>query len=111
MVHFLMRWQFSAATAKAFIDKPQDRTKPAHDLIEGFGGKLHSYYFALGEYDGLGIVEFPDTIAATATSLTAASSGAFSRFETIPLLTTKEAEAAMTQAKAKAGSYQAPNAR
>ncbi len=110
MTHFLLRWQFSAASAKSFVTSPQDRTGPARELIEGFGGKMHCYYFALGEYDGLGIVEFPDNVTITAASLLAASTGAFTRFETTPLLTAQEAEAAMKKAQAKAGGYRAPNA-
>lgn len=110
MAHFLLRWQFSSASAKSFTAKPQDRTGPARELIEGFGGKLHCYYFALGDYDGLGIVEFPDNVSVTAASLLAASTGAFTRFETTALLTAQEAEAAMKKAQAKSGSYKAPNA-
>ena len=64
------------------VDKPQDRTGPAKTLIEGFGGKLHHYYFAFGDYDGIGIVEFPDNTSAAACSMKAAATGAFSRFET-----------------------------
>ena len=71
---------------------------------------MHSYYFALGEYDGLGVVEFPDHVSITAASLLAASTGAFARFETTALLTAKEAEAAMKKAHEKSGSYKAPNA-
>jgi uncharacterized protein with GYD domain len=110
MTHYLMRWQFSTDSAKNFVAKPQDRTRPARDLIEGLGGKLQSYYFALGEYDGVGIVEFPDAVSATAVSMLAASTGAFTRFETTQLLTAQEAEAAMKKAHAKMGSYKAPNA-
>src|SRR5262245_47335849 len=110
MAHYLLRWQFSAASARAFVEKPQDRTKPAHELIASLGGKMHSYYFALGEYDGVGIVEFPDPIAVTATSMLASSSGAFARFESTPLLTAQEAETAMKRAHEKAGTYKAPNA-
>jgi len=109
MAHYLLRWQFSSASARSFVEKPQDRTKPAHALIETFGGKMHSYYFALGEYDGLGIVEFPDNVSITAASMLAASTGAFARFETTPLLTAQEAEAAMKRAHDKAGTYRAPN--
>jgi hypothetical protein len=47
----------------------------------GFGGKLLSYYFALGEYDGLGICEFPDSISVAACSMKAAATGAFARFD------------------------------
>jgi uncharacterized protein with GYD domain len=110
MSHYLIRWQFKDATAKALVDKPQNRTGPAKALIEGFGGKLHSYYFALGDYDGLGICEFPDTVSVAACSMKAASTGAFARFETTALLTATEAEAAMKKAKEAKVEYRAPNA-
>ena len=108
MPHYLLRWQFKDSTAKALVDKPQDRTKPATALIEGFGGKMHCYYFALGDYDGLGIAEFPDNTSATACSMRAASTGSFARFETTALITAQEAEAAMKMAKAAKVAYKAP---
>jgi uncharacterized protein with GYD domain len=110
MSHYLIRWQFKDATAKALVDTPQNRTGPATALIEGFGGKLLSYYFALGEYDGLGICEFPDSISVAACSMKAAATGAFARFETMALLTATEAEAAMKKAKEAKVKYRAPNA-
>jgi len=110
MSHYLIRWQFKDATATALIDKPQDRTAPAQALIEGFGGKLLSYYFALGEYDGIAICEFSDSVSVAACSMRATASGAFARFETISLLTAAEAEAAMRKAKEASVNYRAPNA-
>ena len=73
-------------------------TGPATSLVEGFGGTLLSYYFSFGEYDGVGIAEFPDNKAAAACSMAAAATGGFARFETTTLLTAKEAEAAMQHA-------------
>jgi uncharacterized protein with GYD domain len=110
MAHYMLRWQLKDSTAQALIGKPQDRTQPAKALIEGFGGKLHSYYFALGEYDGVGICEFPDNVSVVACSMHDSSTGAFSRFETTVLLTAKEAEAAMKQANEAKVNYRAPNA-
>src|SRR4029079_16608305 len=108
MSHFMIRWQFNSASAKAMVASPQDRTAPATTLIEGFGGQLHSYFFAFGEYDGLAICEFPDNTAAAACSMTAASTGAFSRFETMALLTAKEAQAAMKRAHDTKTGYKSP---
>ena len=105
-----MRWMFKDAALKSMTDKPQDREAPARDLIEGFGGKLHHYYFMLGEYDGLAVVEFPDNASAAATSMRASASGAFARFETHPLMTAQEAQRAMRMAKDRAVAYRAPNA-
>ena len=109
MSHYLLRWQFTIDTAKNFVAKPQDRTGPATKLIESFDGKLLSYYFALGDYDGVGIAEFPDNVSAAACSMTAASSGGFARFETTALLTAQEAEAAMKKAKQTKTGYKPPN--
>ncbi|HYI83411.1 MAG TPA: GYD domain-containing protein [Acetobacteraceae bacterium] len=111
MAMYEMRWMFNGAAIGAMTDRPQDREGPARELIEGFGGKLHHYYFMLGEYDGLGIVEFPDNTAAAACSMRASTSGAFARFETHALMTTQEAQRAMQMVKDRAFAYQAPNAR
>ena len=110
MAHYLLRWQLRDTTAQALIGKPQDRTRQAKTLIEGFGGKLHSYFFALGEYDGVATCEFPDHVSVVACSMQASATSAFSRFETTTLLTAKEAEAAMKQAHDTKVNYRPPNA-
>jgi len=51
-----LRWMFKDDAVKAMTERPQDRETPARELIESFGGKMHHYYFMLGEYDGLAIV-------------------------------------------------------
>nr|WP_294547069.1 GYD domain-containing protein [uncultured Rhodopila sp.] len=108
MSHYLYRWQWKDISTKALTETPQDRTGPAREVVEGFGGTLLCYYFSFGEYDGLGICEFPDNGSAAAFSLKAASSGAFARFETTPLLTAEEAQAAMRQVKNGGVHYRAP---
>ncbi|HYZ61200.1 MAG TPA: GYD domain-containing protein [Acetobacteraceae bacterium] len=110
MAHFMLRWQFTTEAVKALVNNPQDRTGPATALIEGFGGKLLSYHFALGEYDGFGVCEFPDTVAIVACSMKAASTGAFAKFESTPLLTAAEGQDAMRRAKEANVNYRAPNA-
>jgi uncharacterized protein with GYD domain len=111
MAHFLVRWRFTDVSAKGMIGNPQDRTETAAALVKSFGGKLHNYYFAFGDYDGLGICEFDDNTRVAAFSMAAASTGAFSRFETTPLLTGAEAQAAMKLAHdTKTTGYRAPNA-
>jgi uncharacterized protein with GYD domain len=109
MPHFLIRWQYSNASAKALVGKPHDRTGAAKALVEGFGGTLHSFYFALGEFDGIAICEFADATTVAACAMAAASSGGFSRFETTTLLTAQEAEAAMRQAHETKTGFSAPN--
>ncbi len=110
MANYLLRWRLSDASARNLIEKPQDRVSAATSLIESFGGKMNNYFFALGEYDGVGICEFQQPQNVLACSLAARSTGAFQTFETMALLTSKEAQAAMEQAKSTNPRYQAPNA-
>jgi len=109
MAWFLVRFQFSAGSAKSMIEAPTDRFAPAKSLVESFGGKLHHYFFALGEFDGVGIAELPDNKSAAAFSMKAASTGGFAKFETTVLLSPTEGEAAMKQAHDAKVTYRAPN--
>ena len=56
------------------VDTPQDRPAELRKAVEAFGGRLHQFFFAFGEYDGISIVEFPnnETCAACAVTLTGA---------------------------------------
>ena len=110
MPFYEMRWSFSVAAVKGMTGKPHDREAAARQLVEGFGGKLHHYYFVLGEYDGLAIAEFPDNVSAAAMSMRAGSTGGFARFETHPLMTAEEARRAMEKVNKSDVAYKAPNA-
>jgi len=109
MPHYMFRFCFKDNAIKALTETPNDRQAAARQLIEAFGGRMVSYYFALGEYDGYVVTEFPDTVSASAASLRVASTGNFSKFETCALLTPAEAMQAMQKAKdAGPGSYRPP---
>ena len=108
MPTYELRWMFKDATVRSMTERPQDREAPARELIEGFGGRMHHYYFMLGEYDGLAIAEFPDSASAVACSMRASASGAFARFETHALVTAEEAQRAMQMVKDRAVAYRAP---
>jgi uncharacterized protein with GYD domain len=110
MPHYLVRFQYSSDSVKKLVAHPQDREAAGRKLVEGFGGKLHSYFFALGDFDGLGLCEFPDHVAATAFSMSLAVTGGFSKIETTPLLTSAEAQAAMKRANETKTDYRSPNA-
>jgi uncharacterized protein with GYD domain len=62
-------------------------------LTEQAGGKLESFYFALGESDVYVIAELPDATTAAAVSVAVNAVGA-ARLRTIPLLTPEEMDAA-----------------
>ncbi len=64
-------------------------------LLESVGGSLESFYFAFGGDDVVLIVDMPDNKTAMAVAATVSSSDAISAFETVPLMTTQEVDAAM----------------
>lgn len=109
MPHIMFRFVFKDTAIKAMTDAPQDREEAARQVIQSFGGKMQSYYFCFGEFDGVGIAEFPDLVSAGACSMRVSGSGAFAKFETVPLLTTAEARNAMQKVKdAGAANYRPP---
>jgi uncharacterized protein with GYD domain len=108
MPHYMFRFQFKDSAVKGMVENPQDREGPARALLQSFGGRLVSYYFTAGEYDGFAIAELPDLGSAAALSLKVAATGTMARFETVPLLTTAEAQAAMQRAKTTAMDYRPP---
>ena len=108
MPHYMMRWMFKDPQIRAMTEKPQDREAVAKKVVEGFGGKLHGYFFVLGEYDGLLIAEFPDNESAAACSMRVSSSGGFARFETQALMTAREAQRAMQKVKDAGIAYRPP---
>ena len=69
--------------------------------------KLIGFWYALGEFDGVILVEAPDNSTATALAMLVGGSGALSRFETTPLLDMDEAQEAMR--KAAAATYRPPS--
>lgn len=62
-------------------------------LTEQLGGKLESFYFALGESDAYCVADLPDAKTALALSLAVNAAGAV-QLRTVPLLTPEELDAA-----------------
>lgn len=84
-------------------DTAAGRKKIVTKAIEGLGGKVEAFYFALGDYDVVVVVDMPDIVAAAAMSMHVSDSGLV-RTKTTALLTTDEAD----QAIKKKVAYRAP---
>ena len=70
------------------------RRAAVETVIKGMGGTLESFYYAFGEYDVVGVVEFPDNETAAAFSLAINASGAV-KAKTTVLMTTEEVDEAV----------------
>jgi uncharacterized protein with GYD domain len=99
VAYFLIQVAYSQASAKAMIDHPQPREDVIRKTCESLGGKLHSFFFAFGEYDAVVTVDLPDNRAAAALALAIGSTGSVSKYITTVLMTSAEAVEAMKGAQ------------
>ena len=74
-------------------------------IVQKGGGKLHGFYFALGEYDAIVITEYADRAQGLALSIAVNASGAV-RLTQTELLSPEEVDAAIATLPA----YRAPGA-
>jgi uncharacterized protein with GYD domain len=91
-----------------FIENPEDRRGPVSKLAEAAGGRLESYYWMFGQYDGLAIFEVPDSATMASAALTATSTGAFRHFETHELIAADDLVAILRKAQTLRPSYRPP---
>ena len=104
MSKYLVTGSYNAEGAKGLMQEGgSKRLAAATAAIESVGGSVDSFYYAFGDDDVIGIVDFPDDASATAVSLMINSSGAVS-IKLTPLMTVEEIDAAA----AKTASYRAP---
>lgn len=99
MPKFVHIFSVSGSTLARFVDNPEDRRGPVAKLVEAAGGKLVSYYWMFGQYDGLAIAEYPDATSAASAAFAITSSGAFTHFETHELLDADEVVRVLQKAK------------
>ena len=106
MPQYLGRFTYSADSVRAMIREPQDREAAAREVAESLGGRLLGLWFALGEFDGVFIVELPDNASITGAAMAVAGAGAIAKLETTVLIGMDEAQEAMR--KAASAAYRAP---
>jgi len=108
MAMYLTRFSYTPETWARLIQNPEDRRKAAKTYIESVGGKLHGFWYALGEHDGWNLWEAPDNVSIAAVALAISAGGALSSIETTALLSVEELLEAL--GKAKEISYRQPGA-
>ena len=69
------------------------RVEAATTAIEGLGGKVEAFYFALGDVDAYLIVDYPDNVSVASASL-AVGAGGGATVQTTALLTPAEVDTA-----------------
>lgn len=96
MPHFLIQFSYTPQSIKGMVDRPEvDRAAEASAMVASLGAKLLGYWLAFGEFDGVVLMEAPDSSAAASIGMAIRSTGQVSRLETIVLLTMDDAREAM----------------
>jgi len=96
---YLGRFKYSADALRAMIENPQDRGAVAAHTAESLGCKMHGIWWALGDRDGVFILEAPDAVSVVALSMAVGASGEISSEATL-LLDMNDAQEAMRKAAA-----------
>ena len=98
MAHYLVQWKLSADNFKSLAQRPENREDIVRQGMEPFGGRLHQFFFAFGDYDGALICEFPDQESCTAFLTMGIAKGGAAGFKTTPLIPAEEARRAFQRA-------------
>jgi uncharacterized protein with GYD domain len=98
MGHYLIEVAYTPESWSAQVDAQAnvvDRITPALDAC---GAKLESMYYAFGDYDLVGIIDFKKPEDAAAFGLAVTASGALRSYRTTPLLSIDQGIASMHKA-------------
>ena len=97
MPKYLIQASYSAEGLKGLQkDKASGRKAATIKAVESVGGKLESFYCALGASDVVIIIDVPDNVSAAALSVTASASGLI-HSKTTALLTVEEVDNALAK--------------
>ena len=87
MARYVIFFTYSSGSWEQLIKNPEfDRTAAMRQIADSMGGTLESVNWMFGPYDGIEVLDVPDSITAAALSVTLISSGAFKHVETHELL-------------------------
>ena len=98
MAHYLIEVGYTPQAWSSQVDNQPnvlDRITPA---IKAAKGKIESIYYAFGEADLVGVIEFPTPEDAAGFALAVTSSGALRSYKTTPLLTVDQGISSMKRA-------------
>ncbi len=108
MPYYLVQAAYTAESWAAQVRAQPDPRDRVGALARAAGGRLDTLYYSFGDYDIVGIGEFPGNEAAAAFSLAASAGGAVRAVRTTPLMTVEEGLSAMRKAAEAGAGYRPP---
>jgi uncharacterized protein with GYD domain len=98
MAHYLIEVGYTPQSWNAQIDNKADVVQRITPALDACGATLQCMYYAFGDVDVIGIVDFASPEDAAAFALAVGSSGALRLYRTTPLLTVEQGIASLHRA-------------
>jgi uncharacterized protein with GYD domain len=95
---YMTQFSYTPEAWAALARNPEDRAEAVRALAERMGGRMLSFHYSFGEYDGVIIYEAPDESSAATVVLAAASAGHLRALKTTTLLTVEGTMEALRRA-------------
>ncbi len=97
---YMSQFSLTPEAWAALAQNPEDRSAVVGELMESMGGRLLSFYYTFGEYDGVVLYEAPDESSAAAFVMASISPGHLKAIKTTTALPVEDAMEAMRKAGA-----------
>ena len=98
MPKFLVKVSYSADGTRGLLrDGGRNRRQAVTSMVEGLGGEVEAFYYAMGQDDLYIILSLPSNADMTAVSMAVNASGG-ARFNSVTLLTPDEVDEACEKA-------------
>ena len=81
------------------MSSPEDRSGVIKDLVESVGGQIITFGYCFGDYDFVGVFEFPDNTTAASLVMTVANTGSITNAEITVLIPIADGFAAAQKAR------------
>lgn len=109
MARYVIFFTYSSGSWEQLIKNPEfDRTAAMRQIADSMGGTLESINWMFGSYDGLEVLEVPDSVTAAALSVMLTGSGAFKHVETHELLNEQQMTQAVQKCNRSRQAYRPP---
>ena len=90
MALYMTQFSYTPEAWAALARNPEDRSAAISALSESMGGRLVSFYYSFGEYDGVAIHEAPDESTVTTIMLAVNAAGHMKTTKTTLLVTVED---------------------
>jgi uncharacterized protein with GYD domain len=105
---YIVLFSYTGPAWQRMLQTPGDRTAAISAAATAVGASVQSVRWMLGPYDGLVLLDAPDSVTAAAVSVTAMSTGSFAAVQTHELFSQDQLQALLGRAADATRDYTPP---